>query len=457
MAKAKDRTRLDRGVEILNRLKNPKAKGRGDSSKIDLGEMIAKGQKLADGLLHVCEVPIERKGSEARLSEHLGFNHKLAPSQLVVPIETTLATGLSTRADQETIRRHKAFVQDKITIHAFAEEVLVLSSLQRPRKLTVRGSDGKQYGLLCKPNDDLRKDRRLMEFNGIINRALKRDTETSKRQLYVKTYAVTPLSEQSGIIEWVEGIKPMRDILLNHYGRRGIRPNYPEIKVILDQACAAPEHAHIFADQVLIRFQPVLHEWFTEVYPEPDAWFAARLRYARTAAVMSMAGHVLGLGDRHGENILLEESTGGVLHVDFNCLFDKGRTFDKPETTPFRLTHNMVDAMGPYGYEGPFRKSSELTLGLLRQSKDTLMTILETFLYDPTTDFVQQQQKKKKPTANVPDTPQEILDSVDQKLRGLLRGEKVPLGVEGYVDALIREATSHFCLASMYIGWCSFL
>lgn len=29
------------------------------------------------------------------------------------------------------------------------------------------------------------------------------------------------------------------------------------------------------------------------------------------------------LGDRHGENILFEEGTGGVIHVDFNCLFDK--------------------------------------------------------------------------------------------------------------------------------------
>lgn len=30
----------------------------------------------------------------------------------------------------------------------------------------------------------------------------------------------------------------------------------------------------------------------------------------------------------------------------------KGLTFDKPEVVPFRLTHNMIDAMGPYGYEG---------------------------------------------------------------------------------------------------------
>lgn len=31
------------------------------------------------------------------------------------------------------------------------------------------------------------------------------------------------------------------------------------------------------------------------------------------------------LGDRHGENLSFEEGTGGILHVDFNCLFDKVR------------------------------------------------------------------------------------------------------------------------------------
>lgn len=68
----------------------------------------------------------------------------------------------------------------------------------------------------------------------------------------------------------------------------------------------------------------------------------------------------------------------------------QGLTFDKPELVPFRLTHNMVDAFGAYGYNGPFRRTCEITLGLLRQNEDALMTILETFLYDPTTDFIGQ-------------------------------------------------------------------
>lgn len=449
---ATDRTRVDRGTEILNRLRDSHTRSKTDN--FDLRILIAQGQKLSDGLLHACEAPIEPRETNVSLSKVLGLNTKLAPNPLVVPITSTLNISLPSGATGETIRRHKAFVQDKVTIQSFLDDVLVLSSLQRPRKITIRGSDGKHYGLLCKPKDDLRKDQRLMEFNGIINRALKRDPESSKRRLYIKTYAVTPLSEESGLIEWVEGIKPIRDILLNLYGRKGIRPNYAELRNTLDQASVSPEHAHIFNDKVLSIYPATMHEWFTETYPDPETWFAARLRYARTAAVTSISGHVLGLGDRHGENILLEQSTGGVFHVDFNCLFDKGLTFEKPELVPFRLTHNMVDAMGPYGYEGPFRKSCELTYRLLRQSKDTLMTVLETFLYDPTTDFV---GKKKRSTKYVPETPQEILESVEAKLKGLLKGETVPLSVEGYVHALIRDATSPFNLASMYIGWCAFL
>ncbi|KAK1813304.1 serine/threonine-protein kinase M1 [Friedmanniomyces endolithicus] len=450
--KATDRTRSERGADILNKLKDPKKQPKSDG--VELRVLITQSQKLSDALLQASERPVEPRKSHISLTKDLEFSVKLAPISLVVPVESTLLANLPIDANTDKVRKHKAFAQDKITIHAFTDDVLVLSSLQRPRKINVRGSDGKLYSLLCKPKDDLRKDQRLMDFNGIINRALKRDAESSKRQLYIKTYAVTPLSEESGTLEWVEGIKPMRDILINAYQRKGSRIDYNKIKEVLESAKTPAEFAKVFADDVLPQFAPVLHEWFTETYSDPEIWFAARLRYARSAAVMSMVGHILGLGDRHGENILLQEGTGGVFHVDFNCLFDKGRTFDRPELVPFRLTHNMVDAMGAYGYEGPFRKSSELTLGQLRQNRDTLMTVLETFLYDPTTDFV---GKKKRNTVGVPETPQEILDSVEGRLKGMLRGENVPLGVEGYVDALIQEATSYENLAQMYIGWCAFL
>lgn len=58
---------------------------------------------------------------------------------------------------------------------------------------------------------------------------------------------------------------------------------------------------------------------------------------------MSIVGYILGLGDRHGENILFDSNNGDTVHVDFNCLFNKGEMFEVPEVVPFRLTHNMVN------------------------------------------------------------------------------------------------------------------
>lgn len=51
--------------------------------------------------------------------------------------------------------------------------------------------------------------------------------------------------------------------------------------------------------------------------------YNARVAYARTSAVISMIGYILGLGDRHGENILFDSTNGDTVHVDFNCLFNR--------------------------------------------------------------------------------------------------------------------------------------
>ena len=43
---------------------------------------------------------------------------------------------------------------------------------------------------------------------------------------------------------------------------------------------------------------------------------------------------MLGLGDRHGENILLDTTCGDTVHVDFGCLFDKGLTLEVSLSLP---------------------------------------------------------------------------------------------------------------------------
>ncbi|KAG5983170.1 hypothetical protein E4U55_000604 [Claviceps digitariae] len=447
-----------RGTQILQALRLLPGKAEGASH--DLKHLIRAGEKLAEQLLLACQngdFP-GNKTVHASLSRDLRFQHKCAPCPLVVPVESCLTATLP--AVSEHVRKHKAFSRDVVTIDCFLDDVLVLSSLAKPRRLTARGSDGKSYMLLIKPKDDLRTDQRLMEFNGIINRSLKRDAESSRRQLYIRTYAVVPLNEECGIIEWVPGIKTMRDILLSLYTSQKIYPDYNLLKQLMDDACTSESKIRIFTDDVLGRFPPVLPLWFIQQFPNPSAWFAARLKYTRSCAVMSMVGTILGLGDRHGENVNLEEGNGGIFHVDFNCLFDKGLTFAKPERVPFRLTHNMVAAMGIYGYEGPFRKSSELTLSILRQQEETLMTILEAFIYDPTLDLQKEKRTSRRGDHHagvVRLQPQSVVDSIKRKVRGLLPNESIPLSVEGQVEELIKQAVDARNLAAMYIGWCPFL
>lgn len=445
--------RSKRGTTLLTHLRSSSGK-KVEGSSFDLKQLCRMGEKMAEQLLLACNNGDfqSNRTTHASITRDLNFNHKCTPCPLVVPIESCLTATLPTLTDN--IKSHKAFSRDVISIASFLDDVLVLGSLAKPRRLTARGSDGKLYNLLIKPKDDLRTDQRLMEFNGMINRSLKRDAECSRRQLYIRTYAVTPLNEECGIIEWVDGLMTLRDILLGIYKTRGIAPNYGQIAQMNKEATLSDKNIKLFTEQVLGMFPPVLPNWFISQFPNPSVWFAARLKYTRSCAVMSMVGTILGLGDRHGENVLLEEGNGGVFHVDFNCLFDKGLTFAQPERVPFRLTHNMVAAMGIYGYEGPFRQCSELTLSILRQQEETLMTILEAFIYDPTLDL---QRDKKRKHEVVKLNPTSVVESIKRKVKGLLPDESIPLGVEGQVEELIKQATNPKNLASMYIGWCPFL
>jgi len=70
--------------------------------------------------------------------------------------------------------------------------------------------------------------------------------------------------------------------------------------------------------------------------------------------------YVLGLGDRHPSNLMLDRKTGKVLHIDFGDCFEVAMQRDKfPEKVPFRLTRMLVNAMEVAGIEGNYRSTCE--------------------------------------------------------------------------------------------------
>lgn len=54
-----------------------------------------------------------------------------------------------------------------------------------------------------------------------------------------------------------------------------------------------------------------------------------------------------------------------------------------PEKIPFRLTRMLINAMEVTGIEGTYRRTCESVMSVLHRNKDSLMAVLEAFVYDP--------------------------------------------------------------------------
>uniref|UniRef100_A0A4W6DTL7 Serine/threonine-protein kinase ATR n=1 Tax=Lates calcarifer TaxID=8187 RepID=A0A4W6DTL7_LATCA len=425
------------------------------SLKHSLEKFIGDANRLTDKLLELCNKPVDGNSTTLSMSVHFKQLKRLVEeptfSQILIPLQS-----------------HDAFPGHWAYLDGFEDIVEILASLQKPKKISLKGSDGRSYTMMCKPKDDLRKDCRLMEFNCLINKVWgTKNAESRRRELHIRTYAVIPLNEECGIIEWVNNTAGLRHILTKLYKERGVYLSGKELrKLILPKTAPFEEKLRIHKDVLCARHPPVFHEWFLRTFPDPTSWYSSRSAYCRSTAVMSMVGYVLGLGDRHGENILFDSFTGECVHVDFNCLFNKGETFDVPEVVPFRLTQNMVHAMGPMGTEGLFRQACEVTLRLMRDQREPLMSVLKTFLHDPLVEWSKQAKGLSKAQANetgeiVNEKAKTHVCDIEQRLQGVIKTRNkvmgLPLSIEGHVHYLIQEATDDKLLCQMYLGWGPYL
>ncbi|WFD42131.1 non-specific serine/threonine protein kinase [Malassezia psittaci] len=459
---AKDRKRKQRYECIVARIRAVP-----DRAHSEVARIVDAFEHLSSELLQLCELPV---GKETSLSLSKHFPALLSTVQttpLILPLQSSITVTLP--PSDVVSQTHRPFPSNIPTIAGFDDNIEIMHSLQKPRKIIVQASNGNRYPFLCKPRDDLRKDARLMEFDAMINKLLQASSESRRRRLYIRTYAVLILNEECGLIEWVPNTVAYRQILTKHYAALDVPLYTSDLKAIFEEARAQPKHATtLFEEKVLTRYPPVFHAWFLETFPEPGAWLRARSAYARTAAVMSMVGFVLGLGDRHGDNILFDALSGDTVHVDLNCLFDKGTTFEIPERVPFRLTHNMVDALGVTGVEGAFRRTAEITMSILRDNKESLMSVLQAMVHDPLGEWVATDRRARHKNASAStDRPgastgaRKALQSVSNKLDGKLHrpglSDEVQHTTKNLVHMLICDATSAQNLSQMYIGWAPYL
>jgi serine/threonine-protein kinase ATR len=164
----------------------------------------------------------------------------------------------------------------------------------------------------------------------------------------------------------------------------------------------------------------------------------------------------------------------------FDSIFDKGLYLPKPEVVPFRLTQNMVDALGPTGADGVYTWNLKAAMSALRNNRDTLLSVLEPFVKDPVINWKRYRSQQRGSHRSTDHDPmleaKQKMSIIDERLRGIynLRNPNVkkirrtdhlqnqqddelshpiPLSVEGQVHKLIAEATSNENLVQLYVGW----
>ncbi|KAL6760911.1 hypothetical protein V8C86DRAFT_1010253 [Haematococcus lacustris] len=114
-------------------------------------------------------------------------------------------------------------------------------------------------------------------------------------------------------------------------------------------------------------------------------WWQRQRAFTASLAASSCMGYLLGLGDRHLDNILLDTESGQLVHIDFNVCFEKGLGLRVPEVVPFRLTQALSSGLGAAGGAegGAFRGLCEALLAALRARREPFTALLDAVLGDP--------------------------------------------------------------------------
>ncbi|XP_067102314.1 serine-protein kinase ATM isoform X1 [Osmerus mordax] len=377
---------------------------------------------------------------------------------------------------------------DLVTVRSFMPHYRLAGGVNLPKIIDCVGSDGKSRRQLVKGQDDLRQDAVMQQVFHMCSTLLQRNTETRKRKLNIRRYKVVPFSQRSGVLEWCSGTVPIGEFLVDT--QRGAHKRFrPQDwtsmacrrKMMEAQRQGFEEKVQAFSE-VCENFRPVFRFFCMERFLDPAVWLEKRLAYTRSVATSSIVGYIVGLGDRHIQNILIDEQTAELVHIDLGVAFEQGKILPTPETVPFRLSRDIVDGMGITGVEGVFRRCCEKTMEVMRSSQEALLTIVEVLLYDPLFDwtmsplkafYLQQndeqaeinatlnaslggdeldaQRKASCDSQSFNKVAERVLLRLQEKLKGVEEGAVLSVG--GQVNLLIQQALDPNNLSRLFPGW----
>jgi hypothetical protein len=337
------------------------------------------------------------------------------------------------------VERHSLIV----SVHS---ELLVMSSIRKPKRICLLGSCGKEYLFLVKGGEDLRNDERIEQLFVLMNRIVsdnlsaRTSTTTSSRKkgpsssspssslsssnrLNARTFSVIPMTTKVGILEWVQNTIPLKNIISEEMAKDPLflslnrnclsRTNNKSVELSAitaseerlkwikghDATCYHEVYKKARAEvtyklwKKMMKTTPddFLRRKFLSMSSTPEVFLTLRSECALSLSVSCIFGYLLGIGDRHLENLLLDYKGGSIIQIDFGICFGMGTSvLPVPELIPFRLTSQLRALFQPLDGTNLLRHYMIQTLQCLQTvtGKETLENALEIYVNDPVIDWL---------------------------------------------------------------------
>ncbi|KFM73350.1 Phosphatidylinositol 3-kinase catalytic subunit type 3, partial [Stegodyphus mimosarum] len=182
------------------------------------------------------------------------------------------------------------------------EKTTLFKSALMPTRLTFLTVDDKEYVTIFKLGDDLRQDQLILQTISLMDKLLRKEN----LDLKLTPYSVLACSSKHGFVQYIESVS-VNSILDEH----------KDLQSYLRAHAPSENGPYGISHEVMDN-------------------------YVKSCAGYCVITYLLGVGDRHLDNLLLTKS-GKLFHIDFGYILGRD---PKPLPPPMKLSKEMVEAMG---------------------------------------------------------------------------------------------------------------
>ena len=315
---------------------------------------------------------------------------------LINDINTTLTNYSIILPTIENLNNYKSEFRNNINNNVlFLKEldsnIEILSSKEKPMHIRFRirninddNNTKKKYDFLLKCDvNDITKEIKTFEIIDEINNIFRIKHYDINDSMSLKRYLIVPIAPTIILAEWLSNSVSLstvidgqskKDLIYQDENNEiiGYKNNNPYIK----------EGSIINEDEKY----NVLYNYYQYYFLDPNLWYNAKKRYIISTAIWSMTSFLVGLGDRHPGNIMINKISGEVIHIDFGYVALKGLSLGVPEIVDFRLTLNLRKNLGLFEENGLFNYICVKVLKTFKEYYKTLSARIEYYQFDPLFD-----------------------------------------------------------------------